>query len=76
MVFNGTLLRKSGVILSEISTSVSFRITLINNYDQEFIANVYLEIPFEDTITGDTIYNGSFTKILEGKNMFKFLRIK
>lgn len=76
ITFNGTLLRKSGVILSEIEASVSFRITLINNYDQEFIANVYFEIPFEDTITGDTIYNGSFTKTIERKNMFKFLRTK
>lgn len=76
VTYNGTLLRKSGVILSEIATSVSFRITLINNYDQEFIANVYFEIPLEDTVTGDTIYNGSFTKTMEGKNMFKFLRTK
>ena len=76
ITYNGTLLRKSGVILSEIKTSLSFRITLINNYDQEFIANVYLEIPFEDTITGETIYDGSFTKKIEGKNTFKFLRIK
>ena len=76
ITFNGTLLRKSGVILSEIANSVSFRITLVNNYDQVFIANVYFEIPLEDTITGDTIYNGSFTKTIEGKNRFKFLRTK
>lgn len=76
ITYNGTILRKSGVILSEIANSVSFRVTLINNYNQEFIANVYIEIPFEDTVTGETIYDGKFIKILEGKNMFKFLRTK
>lgn len=76
IIYNGELLRKTGVILGDIKCSVSFRVTLINNYDQEFIANVYFEIPLEDTITGDTIYNGKFVKTIEEDNMFKFLRIK
>ncbi len=74
--FDGELLRKSGVILKDISCILGFDITIINNYNQKFIANVYIDIPLEDTQTRDTIYNGKIVKELKGENIIKFFRIE
>ena len=76
VIYDGSLLRKCGVVLSDISSYVSFNINIVNNYNQKFVANVYIEVPLEDTVTGDSIYNGRFVKKIEGTNLIKFFRIK
>ena len=76
LTFDGTLLRKTGVILSTIKCTLSFDITIVNYYNQEFVANVYIDIPLEDTDTGKTIYDGKFVKKLENTNLIKFFRVK
>lgn len=75
IVFDGNLLRRSGVILSDIQTTISFRINIINNYNQKFMANVYIEIPLEDEITGEKIYDGKLVKNIEQVNYSKFYRV-
>ncbi len=74
--FNGELLRKTGVFLDSIECILAFDITIINNYNQKFIANVYLDIPLEDTQTGDTIYNGKYIKKIDNTNQIKFFRVE
>ena len=74
LIFNGELLRRTGVFLDDIKCTVSFNITIINNYDKKFIANVYLDIPLEDTQTGETIYNGKQVKKIQTPNYIKFFR--
>lgn len=76
LTYNGSLLRQSSIILSTIENYVSFTLQLTNQYDQKFIANIYLDIPLENTITGETIYDGSYTKIIEKDNYIKFYRTK
>ena len=76
LTYDGNLLRKSGIILSTISNYVSFNIHIKNQYYQEFIANVYIDIPLEDTVTGDTIYEGKFSKTIEKDDYIKFYRTK
>lgn len=76
IIYDGNLLRRSGVVLNEIACTLSFNITLINYYDQKFVANVYIDIPLEDTNTGDNIYKGNFVKILENTNLIKFFRLE
>lgn len=76
LMFNGELLRKSGVFLDTIKCNLAFDITIINNYNQKFLANVYIDIPLEDTQTGDTIYNGKLVKKLEETNLIKFFRVE
>lgn len=76
LIFNGELLRRTGVFLDSIKCTVSFNITIINNYDQKFVANVYLEIPLEDTQTGETIYNGKQVKRIQTPNYVKFFRVE
>ena len=75
LIFNGELLRRTGVFLDDIKCTVSFNINIINNYEQKFIANVYLNIPLEDTQTGETIYNGKKIKKIQTPNYIKFFRI-
>lgn len=74
--YDGTLLKKTGIILSTIKCIISFDITIINNYNQKFIANVYLDVPLEDTDVGTSIYEGKFVKKLENTNLIKFFRIE
>lgn len=76
VVFDGNILRKSGVILSDIACTMSFNIIIINNYNQRFIANVYIDIPLEDTTTGDNIYSGKFVKKIENTNFIRFFRLE
>ena len=59
-----------------ISDIESFRINLTNNYNQKYMANVYIEIPLEDSVTGDNIYSGKFEKKIEEENYSKFYRLK
>ena len=74
--YDGSILKRSGIVLSDLKNSISFRINLTNNYNQKFIANVYVEIPLEDSVTGDNIYSGKFEKTIEDKNYIKFYRVK
>lgn len=74
--YDGSILKRSGIVLSDIKSSISFRINLTNNYNQKYIANVYLEIPLEDSVTGDNIYSGKFEKNIEEENYSKFYRLK
>ena len=73
--YNGELLRKAGIFLDSIKCNLAFDITIINNYNQKFVANVYLDIPLEDTQTGDTIYNGKIVKKIENTNQIRFFRV-
>ena len=75
IVFDGSLLRRTQVFLSDIQTTISFRINIVNNYNQRFVSNVYINIPLEDENTGETIYNGKFVKKIEQKNYSKFFRV-
>ena len=76
LIFNGELLRRTGVFLDSIKCTVSFNVTIINNYEQKFVANVYLDIPLEDTQTGETIYNGKQVKKIQTPNYIKFFRVE
>lgn len=76
VTYNGELLRKSETLLSTISGSVSFKITLINRYNQKFETNLYFEIPLRDDETGKSIYDGKYVKLQQGTNLYKFFRVK
>lgn len=76
VTYDGSILRKSSIVLSDIASYVSFNINIVNNYNQQFVASVYIDIPLEDTVTGDTIYNGKFVKKLENTNLIRFFRVK
>lgn len=72
ITFDGSLLKKCSVPLSDIKNSLSFTITIVNGLDQVFTTNVFIDIPLSSDT--DSIYNGYITSILEKENLFRFYR--
>ena len=71
IAYDGSLLKRCGVTLSSISSSISFDIHLTNNLDQQFICPIYIEIPLESK-DGTSIYDGKV--LLENKTNYTFYR--
>ena len=76
LTYDGSLLQKSGISLNSIKCNLSFRVTIVNNYNQKFVATVYIDIPLEDSFTNESIYNGSIVKNMENSNIVKFIRVE
>ena len=76
LTYDGSLLKKGGILLSQIGGTISFTITIINNYNYKYVATVYIDIPLEDSSTGASIYDGKIIKNIENTNLVKFIRIE
>lgn len=74
LVYDGSLLKRANITLSNISTSFSFNIHVINNLNQHFICNVNIQIPLENNELD--IYNGNVKKELSNLSNCQFYRIK
>ena len=70
------LLKKAGILLSQMKCTLSFTITIINNYNQKFVATVYIDIPLEDSMNNTSIYDGKIVKNIENTNLVKFVRVE
>ena len=72
ITYDGSLLKKCGVLLSSLNCKFSFDIIITNNLDQEFKCTVYIEPPFEN---GEkSLYDGALT-ITQNCN-YGFIRYK
>lgn len=76
LVYDGSLLKKAGILLSQMKCTLSFTITIINNYNQKFVATVYIDIPLEDSMNNTSIYDGKIIKNIENTNLVKFVRVE
>lgn len=76
LTYDGSLLKKGGILLSNIECTISFKMTIINYYNQKFIATAYIDIPLEDTFNNTSIYDGKMIKNIENTNIIKFIRIE
>ena len=76
LTYDGSLLRKGGILLSQMECTLSFTITIINNYNQKYVATVYIDIPIEDNMSGASIYDGKIIKNIENTNLVKFIRVE
>ena len=76
LTYDGSLLKKGGILLSQIGGTISFTITIINNYNQKYIATVYIDIPLEDSLSAASIYDGKIIKNIENTNLVKFIRVE
>lgn len=76
LVYDGSLLKKAGILLSQMKCTLSFTITIINNYNQKFVATVYIDIPLEDSMDNTSIYDGKIVKNIENTNLVKFVRVE
>lgn len=71
IAYDGSLLKRCGVTLSSIESSISFDIHITNNLDQQFVCPVYIKIPLEAK-DGTSIYDGKV--LLENKTNYTFYR--
>lgn len=76
LTYDGSLLKKSGILLSQMKCTLSFTITIVNNYNQKFVATVYIDIPLEDSMSSSSIYDGKLVKNIENTNLVKFIRVE
>ena len=76
LVYDGSLLKKAGILLSQMKCTLSFTITIINNYNQKFVATVYIDIPLEDSMNNTSIYDGKIVKNIENTHLVKFVRVE
>lgn len=76
LTYDGSLLKKAGILLSQMECTISFTITIVNNYNQKFVATVYIDIPLEDSMSGTSIYDGKLVKNIENTNLVKFIRVE
>ena len=76
LTYDGSLLKKAGILLSQMKCTISFTITIVNNYNQKFVATVYIDIPLEDSMSGASIYDGKLIKNIENTNLVKFIRVE
>ena len=76
LTYDGSLLKKAGILLSQMECTISFIITIVNNYNQKFVATVYIDIPLEDSMSSTSIYDGKLIKNIENTNLVKFIRVE
>ena len=76
LTYDGSLLKKSGILLSQMKCTLSFTITIVNNYNQKFVATVYIDIPLENSMSSASIYDGKLVKNIENTNLVKFIRVE
>lgn len=70
ITYNGKLLKRCGVSVNSINTSISFDIEIENNKNQKFRTTIYFDIPYESE--EKTINDGSI--VVEKKTNFNFYR--
>lgn len=72
ITYDGSLLKRCGVLLNSINCKFSFDIYITNNLDQEFKCTVYIEPPLENV--DKSLYDGSLT--LTQNCNYNFIRYK
>lgn len=70
ITYNGKLLKRCGVSVKSINTSISFDIEIENNKNHKFRTTVYFDIPYENE--DKSINDGSI--VVENKTNFDFYR--
>ena len=74
--YNGSLLRNANVNLNDLAGYVSFTIEIENYLGHVYRTTINLDIPLQDSITGETIYDGKYVNSLAGEGLIKFYRVK
>lgn len=74
LIYDGSLLKRANVLISNITSNFSFDIHIINNLNQHFICKVNIEIPLEND--NSTIYDGYVKQEFSNLSMYQFYRTK
>jgi hypothetical protein len=65
--YDGTLLRNIKNNVDELKNTISFKLNIITQNDEEHTINLNIDIPLEDE--NDSVLNGSFKKNDENLNL-------
>lgn len=76
LTFDGSLLKRSGVPLSDIKNTITFTIHIINQLQEEYIYHVNLEIPLQSKDNTQSIYDGSYSFEKKLENNYFYLKIQ
>lgn len=68
LTYDGSLLKKSTTLLTDLKGTVSFTLNIINNQDTKFICD--LELPIELENDSSTIYDGNYVQQINDKKAF------
>ncbi len=72
--FDGSILKDAEVDLETLKTKISFSVNLTNNFNENFVCNVSLDIDLDSE--NEEIYSGSLIKILDLKeDKFNFIKV-
>ena len=75
VVFDGSILKSTGVDLKDLKTNISFSINITNNYNEKFVCNVSLDIDLESEEEG--IYSGYLIKMLNPEgDKYNFIKVQ
>lgn len=72
ITYDGSLLKKCGILLDSLEAKLSFDIYITNNLDQEFKCTVYISPPLQDSTK--SLYDGAIT--LTQNTNYNFYRYK
>lgn len=70
--FDGSILKSANIDVKDLKTKISFTIHLKNNYNEEFIANVSIDIDLEKE--NQAIYTGYMMQIFDTEDI-RFLKV-
>lgn len=73
VTFDGSLLERSGTLLSNITATVDFTIHIENAEGDEYICNVSIPIPLSDE--NQSIFDGHYVQELTNLEEYKFTRV-
>ena len=76
LTFDGSLLKRVGIPISDIKNTISFTIHVINQLQEEYIYHVNLDIPLQSEDNVKSIYDGSYIFEKELENNYFYLKIK
>jgi len=72
ITYDGSLLKKCGILLNNLDSSFSFDIYITNNLDQEFKCTIFINIPTK--LNDKSLYDGTIT--LKQNTNYIFYRYK
>lgn len=74
LTFDGSLLKRSKIILSSLKNTVSFTIHIINDTGNEFIFPISILINLENKEEEQSIYDGSYTEELQFSSAYFYIK--
>lgn len=74
LLYDGSLLKRGNISLSNINCSFSFDLNIINQMNKHYKANITIDIPLKSSDTNSTIYDGFIKQEITNLENLKFYK--